>query len=616
MKRDEQKASGAQRGSPAGTGDANISVPALFAMALRHHQHGQMPQAEELYRQILSVEPRHVGSVHHLGIAALQAGRFADAIELIGKAIALDDRNPQSHYQLGLAFGAVGRFKEAAAQNQLAIALKSDYAEAHMNLGNALKALGRIEMAIDCYRRTLALRPNLPDAHYNLANVLAESGKSEEAIQSYRQALALRPNYAEAHNNLGTVLMAQGSPEQAAAYFQSALAINPGLVEAYCSLAVAYMSADRLLEAVNVLCRALTTAPADRTRELFAYFVASLRDVPQIEGFRPFLMQALAEPWTRPARLARIGAQLLKASPPIERLARAVSDPPADDCLQPSEIAGLGRDPLVRCVLESGPVCDSELEATLTALRRQLLHMALDDDFVRVSGPEFLDLACTLARQCFINEYVFACTDAEIELVRVLRERLVAALDLQQTDFPAFSIALFACYQSLHTLEGADGFLAWPLLQPLSELLTQQVREPLEEASLRSGIPRLTAITDDVSVQVQQQYEENPYPAGSKRRPRAHHRQSPPTCAGRFRSPARANRQSWMGSISLWPAAAPASSRSRSHVKFQARACLRSISACRVSVTPNASHRRSGSPTSIMHRPISLKLRRSRRHST
>src|SRR5215471_19250288 len=42
--------------------------------------------------------------------------------------------------------------------------------------------------------------------------------------------------------------------------------------------------------------------------------------------------------------------------------------------------------------------------------------------------------------------------------------------------------------------------------------VAQQVREPREERQYRDLIPRLTAIDDDVSVLVRDQYEENPYP--------------------------------------------------------------------------------------------------------
>jgi 2-polyprenyl-3-methyl-5-hydroxy-6-metoxy-1,4-benzoquinol methylase len=51
---------------------------------------------------------------------------------------------------------------------------------------------------------------------------------------------------------------------------------------------------------------------------------------------------------------------------------------------------------------------------------------------------------------------------------------------------------------------------AWP--DPVSALLTLHVREPESERQIRDSIPRLTAIDDAVSLAVQRQYEENPYP--------------------------------------------------------------------------------------------------------
>jgi SAM-dependent methyltransferase len=46
----------------------------------------------------------------------------------------------------------------------------------------------------------------------------------------------------------------------------------------------------------------------------------------------------------------------------------------------------------------------------------------------------------------------------------------------------------------------------------LDALITQQIREPAEEARIAAGIPALTAIDDEVSRAVRTQYEENPYP--------------------------------------------------------------------------------------------------------
>ena len=67
-------------------------------------------------------------------------------------------------------------------------------------------------------------------------------------------------------------------------------------------------------------------------------------------------------------------------------------------------------------------------------------------------------------------------------------------------------------YQPLYALPDAQALLdrTWP--PAVDEVLTQQLREPLQELQLRATIPRLTPIEDDVSQRVRQQYEENPYP--------------------------------------------------------------------------------------------------------
>jgi ubiquinone/menaquinone biosynthesis C-methylase UbiE len=59
---------------------------------------------------------------------------------------------------------------------------------------------------------------------------------------------------------------------------------------------------------------------------------------------------------------------------------------------------------------------------------------------------------------------------------------------------------------------GAEKLLKrkWPVA--VTRLLDRQVREPLKERELQNSIPKLTPIEDRVSLLVQDQYEENPYP--------------------------------------------------------------------------------------------------------
>ncbi len=116
-----------------------------------------------------------------------------------------------------------------------------------------------------------------------------------------------------------------------------------------------------------------------------------------------------------------------------------------------------------------------------------------------------------MARQCFVNEFVFSYTDEELERAQSLQERLVAAVQAGEAA-PALWPVAVAAYFPLWSLSCADPLLlrSWP--DPIRALLVQQIAEPLEERRNRDGMRRLTTIADGVSNRVRQQYEENPYP--------------------------------------------------------------------------------------------------------
>jgi SAM-dependent methyltransferase len=170
-----------------------------------------------------------------------------------------------------------------------------------------------------------------------------------------------------------------------------------------------------------------------------------------------------------------------------------------EEMLGAQGVAAIAGDPLLLCLLRSGPVRDVAVERTFTALRAGLLARS-----GKTSDDE-IAFACALAAQCFSNEYVFATTPQEEDALARLKS--IAANDLSP-----MQVAGLAMYEPLHQIAGAEALLArkWP--QALEEVLTQQLREPAQERALRAAMPRLTAIDDEVSLRVQGQYEENPYP--------------------------------------------------------------------------------------------------------
>jgi 2-polyprenyl-3-methyl-5-hydroxy-6-metoxy-1,4-benzoquinol methylase len=127
-----------------------------------------------------------------------------------------------------------------------------------------------------------------------------------------------------------------------------------------------------------------------------------------------------------------------------------------------------------------------------------------------VSGQQ-IAFTCALARQCFINEYVFAVTPQENEDLSLVRDMIASALASGAAIGP-MQLAAFAMYVPLHAIPSAAALLERKWTPAVDDLLNQQMRDHLRERALRDSILRLTPIEDEISQRVRQQYEENPYP--------------------------------------------------------------------------------------------------------
>jgi SAM-dependent methyltransferase len=172
----------------------------------------------------------------------------------------------------------------------------------------------------------------------------------------------------------------------------------------------------------------------------------------------------------------------------------------------------LAEDLLLRCAMKATMLPGVQLERLLGHARAALLHRAaaqaenageIDDDIIA--------FACALARQCFINEYVYSLAEAECKLASGLRDRMLQDLARPAAISP-LTLAIVAAYFPLHAIPMADVLLSqdWPA--SIAGLLKVQLREPLQELADRAAIPALVPVKDSVSLQVMRQYEENPYP--------------------------------------------------------------------------------------------------------
>jgi Tfp pilus assembly protein PilF/2-polyprenyl-3-methyl-5-hydroxy-6-metoxy-1,4-benzoquinol methylase len=486
-----------------------------FAQAVALHQRGQLGEAERLYRQVLGRDRNNLDALNLLGVLALQTGRNEEAVALLKRALARNDRVADLHNNIAEAYRRTGRLDAAAAHFTKATELQPALIEAHLNLAAILRAQGKWDLAAARYRRVLDIRPQLAEAHGGLADVLLQQKQFTDAAAHYRQAIALKPDRAEVHNNFGIALQAQGQPREAATAFERAAALKPDFADAHRNLASVLLEAEPG-RAVQSARRAVElTWSVDDKLLLARGATYAPRNVTDADGtLRSVLLRAWAELWIRPNHLASLSIALIKANPAVAgAIGRAKRAPPAstlDELWGPAGLAAPAGDRLLRYLMECTPAADADLERVLTATRRLVLDLAASDAAHRL-GDEALAFCCALARQCFVNEYVFACTEEETDKARGLRAALTAALQSGAQVPPLWPVAV-AAYEPLPGVPAIDALLArsWPA--PLEGLFTQQIAEPREEMRLRGETPCLTGIEDEVSRQVQEQYEENPYP--------------------------------------------------------------------------------------------------------
>ncbi len=349
------------------------------------------------------------------------------------------------------------------------------------------------------------------------------AGALGEAEGLYRDILAHFPGHTATHAELGAALVAQGRIGEAIAHFEQVVALRPDLAVAFDPLGKAYMAAGRPELAIDAAGRALDLAETAQRKVFFTQCVKSVRFQADDGRFRRLVLRALTEDWARPRELCGVSISLIKLNRAVgDGIARADAAWPARlpvaELLGAAGMAALAGDRLLWALLVRDPVTDIGLERLLTNVRHVMLTEATEataaDGKSGGAGDEnLLDFYCAVARQCFINDYVFATTEAEAEAAARLRARLEQSLAAGASCAALLPVVVGA-YFPLHAVANAPVLLERPWPDCVKELLVQQVEEPPQERRIAAAIATLGGGSggDDAADAVRRQYEESPYP--------------------------------------------------------------------------------------------------------
>ena len=466
------------------------------------------------------INPNQVRSPSQMELNVLleqyQKGRFHLAENL---AIAITQKYPDHQLGwkvLGDVFKQTGRLQESLISIQRAIAIKPNYAEAHSNLGITMQELGRLEDAETSYKKAIAIKPDFEEAHYNLGITLQELGRLEDAETSYKKAIAIKPDFAETHINLGITLQELGRLEDAEASYSKAIAIKPDYAEAYYNLGITLQELGRLEDALVTVKKSIKIKPTAEAKRLFIGLTKKMGIKTWDQSLVQLVITALLEPWGRPSDVMPFACRLLRVDKELVNIlnqskdddSRSNCDESILDLIFEKEFVASS---LLGAMLSSSHIPDAEIEIFLTFLRRHFLKVAASVILKEDETEEVAALYCSLAQQCFINEYVYFQTPEETKRSHQLLNQLTKALEDNQS-IPVVWVISVACYFPLFSVAGAEKLLQKNWSDDIKSVLIQQLQEPLEELNLCKSIPALTSIENQVSLAVQGQYEEHPYP--------------------------------------------------------------------------------------------------------
>ena len=249
------------------------TIEKIFNLAIKNHQEGKTDIAQELYNQVLKINPNHSQTLNNIAVIFTNLKDYQKAISSYEKAIEINPNFADAHYNLGVIFmklkdyqkakdcyekaiennpnyakayfnqgntySELGDYQKALVCYDKAIKINPNYSVTHNNLGNIFQKLGDLQKAKDCYEKAIEINPNYVDAYYNLGVISKELGEDQKAKSCYEKVIEINPNFAHAHNNLGNVFKDSGNPQKAISCYEKAIEIDPKHIDAHYNLGIA-----------------------------------------------------------------------------------------------------------------------------------------------------------------------------------------------------------------------------------------------------------------------------------------------------------------------------------------------------------------------------------------
>jgi len=212
-----------------------------------------------------------VDELHALGyLGPADAGSSTDVPEPSLLPDPKDKIEEQNLLHIAMMSAEDGRLPEARAALKKLIAMDSTSVTALSQLGRLEMTSGNASEAATHFRETYKLRPQDPTIALEYAEALERSGNLQNAREVLESSLKSHPDHFSARLRLGRIYLRLNDAQSAIVQFEAAQLLEPENIEVTVDLAKALIAQGNLIDAVEILHAADSTAKNSEASQLLA----------------------------------------------------------------------------------------------------------------------------------------------------------------------------------------------------------------------------------------------------------------------------------------------------------------------------------------------------------
>jgi arylsulfatase A-like enzyme/Flp pilus assembly protein TadD len=227
-------------------------------------------EAREHAEVAVRLHPHYVDILTNLGNIYLELGDEDKAVQHYEATLTLEPGHIFALQNLAAVLAGRGERQRAAELFRRVLNARPTFA-AHLGLGRLLLAEGRTAQAVQHLEQALVLRSNDEEALWTLLEALVTSEQFDRALHPAIRLVQNYPEQARYHRAIADLYLQLGRLDQAAAGYQAALKLEPTDPAALRGSADIHLRRGQPAEAIPLLEKARTAAPADRPTRILLH---------------------------------------------------------------------------------------------------------------------------------------------------------------------------------------------------------------------------------------------------------------------------------------------------------------------------------------------------------